>query len=117
MLFLMLHVAFTGFTMFCNSCVRAGPCLVPSALEPRNCATIYWRLGTAGEPTLTIYTDSFLTFFILHLRPVFFFSSSLLLDIETLIPLLFFFSSTVYFQNGPHPKGRFGCGQSFIGCW
>ena len=73
MLYLVLHVAFTGLTMSCNSCVRAGPCLVPWDLEPRNCATIYWRLGTAGEPTLTIYTDSFLTFFILHLRPVFFF--------------------------------------------
>jgi Zn-dependent protease with chaperone function len=31
-------------------------------------------LAPASEPTLTIYTDSFLTFFILHLRPAFTFS-------------------------------------------
>lgn len=46
MAFLTLHVAFTGFTMSCDSGVRAGPCLVPWPLEPRNCAAIYWRLGT-----------------------------------------------------------------------
>lgn len=44
--FLLLHVAFIGFTMSCDPCVRAGPCPVPWALEPRNCAAIYWRLGT-----------------------------------------------------------------------
>lgn len=47
-------------------------------------------LAPASEPTLTIYTDSFLTFFILHLRSLFFFffTSFFFLFIETLIPPL-----------------------------
>lgn len=93
MAFLTLHVAFTGFTMSCDSGVRAGPCLVPWPLEPRNCAAIYWRLGTRKRTN----ADHLYRFFldILHspfeisvLCSLFFFYFFFFLFIETLIPPL-----------------------------
>ncbi|CAG8014650.1 unnamed protein product [Penicillium nalgiovense] len=68
--FLMLHVAFTGFTISCDSCVH-DPCLVPWPWDRGIALRFTGVLAPASEPTLTIYTDSFLTFFILHLRPAF----------------------------------------------
>lgn len=96
MLFFMLHIAFTGFTMSCDPCAGR-PCLVPCALAlgPRNCAAIYWRLGTRKRTN----ADHLYRFFldILHspfetcVYFFFFFPLFLSSFIETLIPLLFFF--------------------------
>lgn len=121
MAFLMLHVAFTGFTMSCDSCVRAGPCLVPWPLEPRNCTAIYWRLGTRKRTN----ADHLYRFFldILHSpfeTSVFFLLLFFSCSLKHSYPLLFFFLfvfSVHFRQNGPYPKGRFGWGQSFFGYW
>lgn len=66
-------------------------------------------LAPASEPTLTIYTDSFLTFFILHLRSLFFFLLLFFLFIEILIPSLvscssFFFSPSISAKMAPIPR-------------
>lgn len=78
-------------------------------------------LAPASEPTLTIYTDSFLTFFILHLRSLIFFYFFFFCSLKYSYPLLFFlffsFFSVHFRQNGPYPEGRFGWRQSFFGYW
>lgn len=93
MAFLMLHVAFTGFTMSCDSGVRAGPCLVPWPLDPRNCTAIYWRLGTRKRTN----ADHLYRFFLDILHSPFEISISFLLlffpcSLKLSYPLLFFVS-------------------------
>jgi hypothetical protein len=110
----MLHIAFTGFTMSCDPCAGR-PCLVPCALAlgPRNCAAIYWRLGTRKRTN----ADHLYRFFldILHspfetcVYFFFFFPLFLSSFIETLIPLLFFFffflpSLSIYTKMAPIPR-------------
>lgn len=122
MAFLMLHVAFMGLQ--CLAILVFAPvhalCLGP---WNRGIALRFTGvLAPASEPTLTIYTDSFLTFFILHLRSLFFFFLLLFFfcSLKHSYPLLFFlfyFFSVHFRQNGPYPEGRFGWRQSFFGYW